>query len=294
MAECNYIPNETARSLVTQSSHMIGILLTDMRTTHHTNGVYYIQYEFAERGYSCLIYNTGRDESNWVHYIQSLSQREVDAAVLMGSIYQSETVASALRTYLPNTPVVLCNGELDLPNVYSIVCDERGGVENCVRLLLASGQRYPAFLVNQFTPSNRLKLAGYEAGMMSCCPLLPPVVIETGNENHEVYDATCELLRSHPEVDCIIYSEDNLALVGFRALADLGRAVPDNFAVIGINNSPYAEVSIPTLTSLDNVLHEMSLQAVNCILSLLEGKNVEKRMTIGTKIVQRQSTRRLK
>lgn len=290
MAECNYVPNETARSLVTQSSRMIGILLTDMRTTHHTNGVYYLQHAFGENGYSCLIYNTGRDKVGWVRYIQSLSQWEVEAAVFMGSVYQSSTVADALETYLPNTPVVLCNGELDRPNVYNIICDERGGVEDCVRMLKSQGRRHPAFLVNQFTPSNCLKLAGYESGMTDCFGDIAPIVVETGNENPEIYETICNFVRQHPEVDSIVFSEDSLALVGLRALADLQKKVPQDVAVIGINNSSIAEVSIPTLTSLDNLLRDMSLKAVQNILDLLNGREVPKRVVIGTKIVPRQST----
>ena len=42
LEEYHYVPNETARGLVNQSSKMIGILISDIRTTHHTDGVYYI------------------------------------------------------------------------------------------------------------------------------------------------------------------------------------------------------------------------------------------------------------
>ena len=101
MREYNYIPNAAARALVTQSSRMVGVLVTDLRTTQHTSGIYYIERELSANGYSCLIYNTGRREEDWVRYIRMLSEREVDAAILMGAIYQSETVRQALQTHLP-------------------------------------------------------------------------------------------------------------------------------------------------------------------------------------------------
>lgn len=88
LKEFKYIPNDTARSLVNKSSRMIGVLISDIRTTHYTEGVYYIQQEFSEKGYSCLIYNTGTDPEKQASYIQLLRQRKVEAVILIGSIYQ--------------------------------------------------------------------------------------------------------------------------------------------------------------------------------------------------------------
>ena len=290
LAEYNYIPNEAARGLVMQASHMIGILITDVRTTHHTNGIYYIEQEFSANGYSCLIYNTGRDESNWVRYIQLLSQRKVEAVILMGSIYQSNIVKDALKTYLPLTPAVICNGYIDAPNAYGLVADEQNGVADCVQLLKNKERTYPAFLFNQFTPSNEQKRLGYENGMARFYPNQMPIVKETGNAIKEIYSATCEAFREHPDIDSIVFSEDMLALVGLRALADLGKTVPKDVAVIGINNSQYAEISIPTLTSLDNVIYDIGMNAARNILALLSGRRISKKMLICTEIVERQST----
>ena len=50
LQEYHYIPNEAARGLVTQASRIIGILISDIRTTHHTDGVYYIEREFVRQG----------------------------------------------------------------------------------------------------------------------------------------------------------------------------------------------------------------------------------------------------
>lgn len=290
LAEHNYIPNEAARGLVMQSSHMIGILITDIRTTQHTDGIYYIERELSAHGYSCLIHNTGRDENNWISYIQAMSQRKIEALILMGSIYQSDVVKEALELYLPSIPVVICNGHLAAPNVYGLVSDELNGVTECVALLAKKNRKYPAFIMNQTTPSNEQKKAGYGAGMARWFPAVSPIEVECGNHFSEINRATLDLLRLHPEVDSIIYSEDLLAMVGLRTLADLGLRVPEDIAVIGINNSNYAKLSIPTLTSLDNMLFDVSMTAARNILALLSGQRVSKKMLICTEIVERQST----
>lgn len=288
--EYHYVPNETARGLVNQSTRMIGILISDIRTTHHTDGVYYIEQELSKQGYSCLIYNTGSSKKDQTRYIQLLSQRKVEAAVLMGSIYQTEVVNWAVQTFLPSTPVVLCNGYLEAPNVYSLIADERNGVCDCVELLVRKGRERIAFVVNHYTPSNRLKQEGYLDGMARFLPKRDPITVESGSSIQEVYRATQQLMQDHPNLDGIIFSEDILAAAGVHALSDLKVRVPDDVGVIGINNSQYAELCVPALTSLDNMLHDLSLTAARNIRALLDGERINKKMMICSRIVERQST----
>ena len=291
LAEHNYVPNEAARGLVTQSSHMIGVLLTDIRTTQHTQGVYFIERELSSQGYSCIIHNTGRDQQSWVHYVQELSQRKIEALILMGSIYQADAMRAAIALFLPNVPVVVCNGYFAAPNVYGIVSDEMGGVTDCVGLLRETGCRRPVFLMNLSTPSNEQKKLGFLNGMARFYPDLSPLVLECDISLEEIAAATKGMLLEHPDVDGIVFSEDNMALVGLRILADLGRRVPEDVQIVGINNSRFAQLSIPSLTSLDNMLYDVSMTAVHHVLSLLAGQRVSKRTLIGTELVARGSTR---
>lgn len=290
LKEYNYIPNETARSLVTQSSRMVGVLISDIRTTHHTDGIFYLQRELSRHGYSCLIYNTGTGDEEQLRSIQVLQQRKVDAAVLMGSIYQTEGMKRALKKHLSSIPVFICNGYLDLPNVYGIIADERGGVSDCVKLLAGKGRTDLAFIVNQYTPSNLLKREGFEEGMTRYCPGKTPVVVESGTSLPGVYQATQDLLRQHPEIRGIIFSEDLLAVIGIRALTEMGLKIPEDVAVIGINNSSYAEICTPTLTSLDNMLYDLSLTMAKDLYSVLQGEHINRKVMIYSEIVERQST----
>src|SRR5690606_19568193 len=138
-AKYNYSPNEAARGLVTQASKIIGILVDDIRTIHHTDGAYIIERELVKLGYCCIIFNTGTDEASKANYINILKRRRVEGAVLIGSSFQVKAVEQAIKKYLSDTPIVMANGYLDLPNVYGILADEQNGVANCVKLLFDKG-----------------------------------------------------------------------------------------------------------------------------------------------------------
>ena len=274
LEQYNYIPNETARGLVNQSSRIIGILIADIRTTHHTDAVYFIERAFAKQA----------------HYIQLLSQRKVDAAIFIGSIYQNDAIRQAVQTYLASTPIVLFNGYLDAPNLYGIIADEEGGVRSCVKLLAEKGRRHLGFIVNQDTPSNLLKQSGFRLGMAMYCSDQPLCMekLRGGEENSVA--ATRRLLKTNPDIDGIIYSEDLLALAGLQAMLEDGIRVPQQIAVVGINNSLYAQTSYPPMTSLDNMLYDLSMLAVHSLLQLLRGERVNQKMILGTQIVERKTT----
>lgn len=285
-----YSPNEAARGLVNQSSKMIGILISDMRVGHHTEGVYYIERECAKYGYCSIILNTGITEEEKITAIKILCQRRVEAAVLMGSTFQSDKIQDALSRYLSNIPIIMANGQLDLPNVYGIKADDQNGVSECVKLLKTKGKKHLAFIMGHKTPSNYLKKLGFQAGMMQHFPNTPVQVFYCDGTTSGSKQITTAILTQNPQIDGLIYATDIIATGGLLALKDLGLQVPTQVALIGIDNSALCQICHPTLTSLDNKLKEMSSLAARNLVDLLNNKPVSKNMMILSSIVERETT----
>jgi LacI family transcriptional regulator len=288
--EFNYTPNETARGLVNQASRLIGILISDIRTAYHTESVYNMEKEFTKRGYCCIIMNTGFDEEARSNYIQIMNQRQVEAVALIGSTFQSENVEKAIAKFLPSIPVVIVNGHLDLPNVYSVIADEQTGVTNCVKYLSEKNRKNLAFVIDNFTPSNKLKMKGFENGVKQYCDQDKPLIVNCDSSFTGAYNATQELIINHPEINGIIYVVDLLAVAGCRALRDMKVKIPKQVAVIGVDNSLYSEISSPRLTSLDNKLFELSVTSARNLIDALQSKRVAKELMILSNLVEREST----
>ncbi len=291
LSENNFSPNETARGLVNQASRMIGVLLADFRTSHHTVGAYIIERELAQQGYCCIFFNTGQSDTSKAEYIRILSQRNVDGAILIGSIFQTTEVAEAISKYLPNVPVMISNGYLDLPNVYGVLADERGGVIDCVNLLYRKKHTHPAFIIDRLTVSGQQKLDGFITAVRAHNPTTEPIIMWASEGTiADAYAKTVSLIRDHPEVDGIIYSVDLLAAGGVRALTDMNIRIPQHVAVIGIDNSTYSEITTPRLSSLDNKLAELSTTAVRNLIDALQDRSTSKKMMIFSSLVERETT----
>lgn len=288
----NYAPNVTARGLVTRNSQLVGILVADIRTQHHIEGAYHIARELAAHDYYGMILNTGDSDAERATGIRTLEQHQVKAAVLMGSIFQTETVRAAIAQHLPETPVFMLNGFLNLPNVYGVLSDERAGVEDCVRLLAARGRRHIAFFVDRPTPSSVLKTQGFKNGMAALGVPERDLWIYDGVDGS--LDGGADTLRralaEHPDLDGLICSLDIIACGALRALRESGVAVPQDVAVIGIDNSVYAEICTPRLTSLDNMILDSGVTIAHKLIDCLEGRTSNQRTLLYTAIVEREST----
>ncbi len=289
----NFMPNETARNLANQSTKMIGVFISDMRTTQHTDGVYYIEQNLSKEGYSCIICNTGISRESMTSYIQILSKRNVDALILMGSIYQNAEVEDAIKQYMEDIPVVFCNGILNGDNIYNIISDEENGVYNCVKLLKETGCTRPAFIYDRRTSSNLKKMDGYLRGVKDCGYLdAGNKILETPPEAEGIYKSVKAFMESNPLIDGIVFSEDFLAVASMRVFYEMRKSIPDDIALIAINNSRFALIGFPPITSLDNKLYDMSITAVRTILSLLRGESVPKKVLLLSDIVERGTTRK--
>ena len=287
----DYRPNETARGLVNQSSRMIGILITDIRYEHHVDIAYHIEKEMEKHGYCSLILNTGLSDEKKAQAITVLSQRRVDGAILVGSTFQCDAVKQALASRMEGKPVVITNGYLDLPNVKGVLVNEKEGIEDCVSLMAKKGHKKLAFVLPNRTPSNLSKEKGFVSGMEALgfsrdelWIYSAPTTLEDGRRITE------QILQEHPDVEGIIYGEDLSAVSGIRTLLDKNIPVPEQVAVIGVDNSRYCDICYPRLTSLNNKMVEMSFEAARILLDELEGRKNPEKIMLFSGIVEREST----
>ena len=101
---------------------------------------------------------------------------------------------------------------------------------------------------------------------------------------------TQRILEEHPDLEGVFFCEDMAAASGIRALTDAGMSVPEQVAVIGVDNTRYCEICNPKLTALDNMMLDMSMESARILLDSLEGKSNPSKIMLFSRIVEREST----
>lgn len=296
--ESGFMLNETARGLSLQSTRFIGILIEDIRVPHHTESAYVIEQEMTRHGYTCITFSTGTSSERKADYIRMLSQRRIDGLIMIGSMFAMNEIVEALESTLDDVPVVIANGTLELENGYSVIVDESIGIERAVTSLIEKGRSNIVFMMDVATPSNQHKKNGFVKGLLENGFDEKDIMIQeslgVGISPSESIDrgfrATEAILERFPDVDAVVCATDLLALGCIKKLHKAGISIPDDISVIGFDNSLYGQLVTPSLSTVDNKLGKVSLNAAQLLLCAMEGREVPHTVSLSSELIVRESS----
>lgn len=270
--EMGYRPNQIARSLVTNRTMSIGLIVPDNTNPFFAQIARGFEDAAYALDYNVFLVNTVEDPVRECAVLDSLWQKDVD-----GVMWCSARVAAAeLEMQITRFPaVVLLNRDLEpLPlNATTINVNDYRGAGLAVRYLLAQGRRRIALLNGpQHSISAQRRLAGYrdtlnEAGM----PPIPALEYCCLPDTESGYEAALELFHSHPTVDAVLAFNDLVAIGVMQACYTVGRRVPEDVAIIGFDDIPLATIIRPQLTTLHVDLQHIGELAMQQLQHLIEG-----------------------
>jgi len=291
LREYNYVPDNTARSLVRQATRTVGILTDDIETMHLSNTKAKIEQELMRSGYYCFVHLISGPEAI-EEGVRTLAGLRVEGAIFLGlSFRYTQKVRDAVARFLPETPVVMMHHNApDLDNMYLVSVDQKIGFSRAVSFLYKRGRRHLALLVNESRFSSSVIRSGFEEGLRLCEGTdavsytdIPATV--TGGEK-----AAKRLFQEHPETDGVICTDDLIAIGVLNYLQSIGVSVPEDVSVIGEDNSAFCQCSRPQLSSLDNMVSVSSVLVTRTLLDAMQGRSPSRQTVLEMEIVERQTT----
>ncbi|MGD1821903.1 MAG: LacI family DNA-binding transcriptional regulator [Pleomorphochaeta sp.] len=284
--------DDNAKSLVTKVTKLIGILLADIRLEHHNNISYIISNKLVEYGYCTIVLNVGKTEEEIDKAVKILRQRKVDSLILIGSVFQVPETEKAISKYFSNIPVIMANGYFNLDNVYGIEINEYEGIRDSVSLFYKKGYKKIAFIGELNTVSNKSKCNGYIDEMKCRGKRDEILVLDLANEDN-TFEKVSDLFKANRDIDSIIFSDDIILFKHLRYLEKLGKNIPNDLGLIGVNNDFFCTLTTPTITTVDNKMEDTALAVVNTLIGVLNGEKKVKRIMLFTNIIERESTNKI-
>jgi len=295
--ELGYTPNVFARGLGLNTMKTIGIMCADCSDPYLARAVYYIEQELRKNNYDSLLSCTGYDHDDKEKCMTMLLSKRVDAVVLVGSNYieSSEELNRYILKAAETIPVMLVNGELNAPNVYSTLCDDTTAIYEVTRSFIKNGKKNLVYLYNSLSYSGTRKLNGFRNALKdSGIPIQENhicLIDSHGITVQEAKDAITSLARKGIEFDGVITSDDILAVGVLKYAKDAGISIPDDIFVAGYNNFDISECCEPELTSVDNKLESLCRHCVSTLMSVFaDDKTVPKKTVFSAEIIERKTT----
>src|SRR4029077_4977901 len=249
-----YGPHGAARSLITNQTDTIGVLLPDLYGEFFSEVIRGIDAAARRRGYHVLISGFHSDRAEIEAVLRALRGR-VDGLIVLSP----DVDAQGLRRNLPETlPVVLLNTSVDrqidgrsgAPPFDAINLDNHGGAFAMVRHLATLGHRRIALIRGPDKNADaRERLRGYRDALRSL-GIAPSDGLELGGDFSEEsgYRAGRRLLTLKPRPTAVFAANDSMAIGCLFALREAGVEVPGEVAFSGFDDIPIARYITPSLS----------------------------------------------
>ncbi|MFK7893185.1 MAG: LacI family DNA-binding transcriptional regulator [Granulosicoccus sp.] len=241
--QLGYAPDLLAASLASDRSNLVSMVVDDFSNPHKLVMMERLSRILRKHGFGTLLVNT-LDEDDAGAALLTASQLRVDAAVLIGSRFDDQVLATALGAQRVRKLIVFARLSAD-PNTISICCDDEAAMAEITQHVSSSGYQRPTFLAGPQTKSAHVLRAETFLVQWQRANGRDAQFTSVGSYDPQMaYAHVKDLFTRLPKEqwpDVLVCENDALAIGTIDALRhELGLRVPDDIAVTGFDDTPQA------------------------------------------------------
>ena len=246
--QLGYKPNALARSLITQSTNLIGIVVADVSSLFYANFLSALANRLRELRKQVILFNVGLDQTA-DEVLPTLLEYRVDALIIAATTLSADMAAECAQY---GTPVILFNRAVKLDQVSSIGVDNLAGGQQIADLFLQNDlQRFAYIAGIENTQTNRYREQGFMSRLIENGVDENDILREQGDYSYESgFAAARRLLEREDRPDAIFCASDPMAFGAIDAARSLGLDVPTDVSIAGFDNVPQAEWGSYQLTTI--------------------------------------------
>ena len=302
--QLGYCANEAARGLRVTQTNRIAIILTSLSRVFFTSVLEGIHQEASQLGYSLLITETHDNIQEEIRAVDFFAAQWVDGIILASSAYGTDKatrdhIARLNRLFKKDTriPVVTLEFPLNNSRVGAVVIDHEQAAFEAVRYLIRDlGRRHVVHISHPaWHYIGQKRILGYRRAMESAGFSLDEcVVLEGDYSTYSGHSLTHQVLKRRIPCDAIFCANDQIAVGALKACEETGIGVPEQIAIVGIDDIFAASIVSPSLTSVHVPKHQMGAAAMTLLHSKIEQGSTHRRkvITLDYELIERETTRK--
>jgi LacI family transcriptional regulator len=288
--ELGYRPSVAARSLTTNRTQTIGIIVSDASNQFFGELIRGVEMVFGDLGYGLIVCNTDETLAREEAYINLLLSLQVDGIIAAATSQRWTALDSA---EMQHQPIVFVDRRFEgLGDRPFVAADNQRGADMGVSHLIQCGHRDLGILAGfQRLSSMRERLEGFKDALNRHALAIREDWIIESALGIEPGRAAAHQLLTLPHRPRALFANNNfLALGALLAIGDLGLRCPEEIALVGFDDHPWAAVSHPPLTVVRQPSLEVGRYAAEALLALLRNEQPRQTVTLlECELVVRQS-----
>lgn len=266
-SELGYQPNLLARSLRTDRTNTIGIIVENIQSPFIPPIIRGIQDHLKPEGYFSTIINSDWDPKIEADSIQSLKNRQIDGIIFVETWHHSSQPVQVMT----NKPFVFVHRLFNARCSNSVAPDDYGGARLGTHHLVSLGHRRIGLIKGPKdwdASQNRFK--GYIDELEAAGIPFDRALVRSGDwEVKGGYLATVKLIGLKNRPTAIFATNDLMALGAIYAIQDAGLRVPEDVSVVGYDNRNFTGFVRPAITSVSLPCYEMGVTSARLLLDLI-------------------------
>jgi len=268
--EMGYFPSAAARSLKTNRSHALGVIVSNIDDPFFSEILQGIEEIAQGSGYSMLMAASQRDPEREQAIVQDMRERRVDGLIICSASFSTEQRRKLLEYGIP---IVMVNNQAAEEYRYSIYHDDVDGGRQVARHLIELGHQHIAYLGNSISGRTTLdRLTGFHQEMDAARLAIPAEYIhEVPGGRPEDSHAALDYFFNLPQPPTALFCFNDMLAIGvLNGLQTSGIRVPEDISVVGFDNIVFSAYTNPPLTTLDQPKRYIGAEAARLILGLLD------------------------
>jgi DNA-binding LacI/PurR family transcriptional regulator len=297
MDELGYHPNAIARSLVSKSTYSIGIVMPQSAERAFLNPFFPqalsgVSAAAHEAGY-CILLSTGNTEKEQLESIQNIVMGgRVDGVIIMYSSVDNAAMDTLKKL---RAPFVVIGKPLKAKGMLYVDNDNVEAAFKVTEELVKNGHKRIALISGSFKFVVSLdRLDGYINALNKYdIPFRKDYILELSEFLKEsAYERTKQLLALPDRPTALVVTDDVMAFGAMDAIKESGLRIPEDIEIMSFNNVPSAELTSPSLTSVDIDAFALGYEASKLIIEKIKGEAKKDKVIVPTKIIYRESSQR--
>lgn len=270
-----YERNSLAHGLKTQTSHTIGLVISDITNPFFTSIVRGVEDVANTQNYSLILGNSDEDSTKEMSYIRLLESKRADGLIVAITKGSHEYLHSWPIHHLP---LVSIDRSLFNFGIDAVLVDNVTGARKAVEHLITLGHRHIGIVTGiPGITTTEERLAGYKLALEAHgLPFDTALIAEANSRVNGGEQATLQLLTQDAIHPTALFVMNGLMTIGaLQAFHKLGLRCPQDIALVGFDNLEWASVVYPRLTTVSQPTYEIGRQAALLLFERLRNRHAE-------------------